>query len=90
MLASTTSSASRCKSSFGPYNGDLGSAMSPVLVDSRIPKGAINFINESILLGLADLTQVLASRRVHVGVPIGTYTSTIQLLVLISRTLPPN
>ncbi len=29
--------------------------MRPVLVDSRIPNGAINFMNESILLGLADL-----------------------------------
>ena len=55
MLASTKSSASRCSSSFGPYKGDRGSAIRPVLVDSRIPKGAISFMNESIRDGFADL-----------------------------------
>lgn len=29
--------------------------MRPVRADSRIPKGAINFMKESILEGLADL-----------------------------------
>jgi len=55
VLASTTSSALRSISSFGLYSGDLGKAIRPVLVDSRIPKGAISFMKESILLGFADL-----------------------------------
>jgi hypothetical protein len=55
VLASTRSPASRSSSSFGPYSGDLGSAIKPVRVDSRIPKGAISFMKESILDGLAEL-----------------------------------
>ena len=58
MLASTRSSASRSISSFGPYSGERGRAMRPVLVDSRMPKGAISFMNESILDGLADLRRI--------------------------------
>ena len=60
MLASTRSPASFSSSSFGPYNGDLGNAIRPVLVDSRIPKGAISFMKESIRVGLADLENKLA------------------------------
>lgn len=98
MLASTRSPASFSSSSFGPYNGDLGSAMRPVRVDSRIPNGAISFMKESILVGLADLQELLAN--VSVSVPsrryaaiVGgenTYTSTMQLFVLMSSTFPPN
>ncbi len=55
MLASTSSSASRSNSSFGPYSRDRGRAISPVRVDSRIPNGAMSFMKESILDGLADL-----------------------------------
>jgi hypothetical protein len=57
VLASTISSASfnRVSCSLGPYSGDLGSAMRPVRADSRIPNGAMSFMNESILVGLADL-----------------------------------
>lgn len=43
----------------------------PVLALSRIPNGAMSFMNESTLFGLAE-------------------TSTMQLLVLMSSTLPPN
>lgn len=55
MLASTRSPASFSSSSLGPYKGDLGRAINPVRVDSRIPKGAISFMKESIRVGLADL-----------------------------------
>ena len=55
MLASTRSPASFSSSSLGPYNGDLGSAMRPVRVDSRIPKGEMSFMKESIREGFADL-----------------------------------
>ena len=57
MLASTISSASFTKlsCSLGPYSGDRGRAIRPVRADSRIPNGAINFMNESILVGLAEL-----------------------------------
>lgn len=54
-LASTNSSASFCISSTSLCKGDLGSAVSPVRVDSRIPKGETNFMNASILVGFADL-----------------------------------
>lgn len=58
MLASTSSSASRCSSSLGEYSGDRGNAIKPVLVDSRIPKGPMSFMKESILEGFADLDRV--------------------------------
>lgn len=61
MLASTRSSASRSISSFGPYSRDRGRAISPVRVDSSIPKGAINFIKESTLDGLAELFSCVSS-----------------------------
>ena len=54
-LASTSSSASFSISSLAPCRGDLGRAISPVLVDSRMPKGEISFMNESILVGFAEL-----------------------------------
>lgn len=55
VLASTISSELGATSSFGPNKGDLGRAMSPVLVDSSIPKGATSFKYESTLSGFADL-----------------------------------
>lgn len=55
MLASTKSPASFSSSSLGPYRGDLGNAINPVRVDSRIPNGAISFMKESIRVGFADL-----------------------------------
>jgi hypothetical protein len=55
VLASTKSPASRSRSSLGPYKGDLGNAIRPVLADSRIPKGAMSFMKESILVGFAEL-----------------------------------
>lgn len=87
MLWSTKSSASRCRSSFGPYKGDRGNAIRPVLVDSRIPKGAMSFIKESILDGFADLSQ---DQHISVSAFLITYNSTMQLLVLMSSTFPPN
>lgn len=59
MLASTTSAASFSASSAGSERGERGRAIRPVLVDSRIPKGAINFMNESIRLGFAELSITL-------------------------------
>lgn len=55
MLASTKSPASRSVSSFGPYRGERGRAIRPVLVDSRIPKGVMSFMKESIREGFAEL-----------------------------------
>lgn len=55
MLASTKSAGSISASWFGPYSGDRGRAVRPVLADSRMPKGAISFMKESILEGFADL-----------------------------------
>jgi hypothetical protein len=56
VLASTISSASLSIScSSGPYRGERGKAIRPVLADSRIPNGAISFMKESIRVGLADL-----------------------------------
>lgn len=55
MLASTKSAASISASWSSPYSGDRGRAVSPVLADSRMPKGAISFMKESILEGFADL-----------------------------------
>jgi len=56
-LASTTSSASliMLPSSFGPKSGDRGRAINPVRADSKMPKGETSFMNESILVGFADL-----------------------------------
>jgi hypothetical protein len=56
VLASTMSSASLSISwSLGPYRGERGKAIRPVRADSRIPKGAISFMKESILVGFAEL-----------------------------------
>lgn len=55
MLASTTSAASFSTSSLGSERGERGKAIRPVLVDSRIPKGAISLRKESIREGLAEL-----------------------------------
>lgn len=55
MLTSMTSPASFSASSLAAYSGDLGIAISPVREDSKIPKGVMSFMNESILVGLADL-----------------------------------
>jgi len=91
VLASTKSPASRSSSSFGPYSGERGSAIRPVLVDSRIPKGVMSFMNESIREGFAELyngqceCHLLESYR-----EMETYTSTMQLFVLMSSTFPPN
>lgn len=57
MLASTTSAASFSMSSLASKRGDLGRAMRPVRVDSRIPKGEMSFMKESIRLGLAELSK---------------------------------
>lgn len=45
-------------SSLIPCRGERGSAIRPVRADSRIPKGAISFKNESILDCLAELENV--------------------------------
>ena len=55
MLTSTRSAASMSPSWFGPYSGDLGRAVRPVLADSRMPNGAMSFMKESILEGFAEL-----------------------------------
>jgi hypothetical protein len=56
VLTSKISSASLSVScSLGPYSGDRGSAIRPVRADSRIPKGAMSFMKESILVGFAEL-----------------------------------
>jgi len=65
VLASTTSPASLASiSSVLDCRGDRGSAINPVLADSRIPNGPISFINASILDGFADLT---CHSRLHVS-----------------------
>lgn len=58
MLASTISSASLMSSCSASSSGERGRAMRPVRVDSRIPKGAMSFMKESIRLGLAELGYV--------------------------------
>lgn len=91
MLASTMSSASLTASSAVPESGERGRAISPVRADSRMPNGAMSLRNESIRLGFAELYNSISTiitlnqSRGHI-----TYTSTIQLLLLISSTLPPN
>ena len=55
MPASTKSAASISASWVGPYSGDLGRAVKPVLADSKTPNGAMSFMKESILDGFADL-----------------------------------
>ena len=90
MLASTRSPASRSSSSFGPYSGDLGKAIKPVRVDSSIPKGAMSFMKESILDGLAELFFLVSRYSQTWPFDSKTYTSTMQLFVLMSKTFPPN
>jgi hypothetical protein len=48
-------------SSLGPYRGERGRAMRPVRADSRIPKGAMSFMKESIRVGFAELGVVSLS-----------------------------
>ena len=55
MLASTTSSASFSSSSPGLCNGVRGKAVRPVRDDSRMPKGAMRAMKESMRAGFADL-----------------------------------
>ena len=55
MLASTTSLASFSISRIGSESGERGNAINPVRVDSRIPKGPINFRKESMREGFAEL-----------------------------------
>lgn len=73
--------------------GDLGRAIKPVRADSRIPKGETSLKNESILDCLAELLFIMLAGGImndaHGGFGM-TYTSTMQLVVLISNTLPPN
>lgn len=91
VLASTRSPASRSRSSCGPYSGERGRAIRPVLVDSRMPNGVMSFIKESIRVGFAELYHTLLLtllREMMVGRK--AYTSTIQLFVLMSSTFPPN
>lgn len=65
--------------------------MRPVRVDSRMPKGEISFMNESMRVGFAELGGVSNNTSLAMFWEWGsTYSSTIQLLVLISNTLPPN
>lgn len=61
--------------------------MRPVREDSRMPKGPMSFKKELILSGLADLGSVSVNHVVWIST---AYTSTMQLDVLISKTLPPN
>lgn len=90
MLASTISSASLTMScSLGPYKGERGRAIRPVRADSRIPKGAISFMKESIREGFAELLALLVVSCVKKWTK-RTYSSTMQLLVLISKTFPLN
>lgn len=88
MLASTKSPASRSRSSLGPYSGDLGSAIKPVLVDSRIPTGC-NELHERVDSCRFCGTSCVISTAERRGMS-KTYTSTMQLFVLISNTFPPN
>ena len=90
MLASTTPSASFSISSFGDLRGVLGRAVRPVREDSRMPNGAIRAMKESIRAGLADLDKLMSARDQHRCLSHRAYSSTIQLLVLISSTFPPN
>lgn len=67
----------------------------PVRADSNIPKGAINLRNEFIRVGFAELSQfVSCNKGTHLRDAnfdgLRSYISTIQLLVLISSTFPPN
>jgi hypothetical protein len=89
VLASTTSAASFSTSSVTSVSGERVKAIKPVLVDSRIPKGPMSLRKESIRDGLADLFQLALENQVEQKGE-KTYTSTIQLFVLISKTLPPN
>lgn len=61
MLASTRSLASFSISSLAPYSGERGRAMRPVRADSRMPNGEMSFMNESILVGFADLDRQMIS-----------------------------
>lgn len=89
MLASTTSAASFSSSSLGSPSGERGRAINPVRVDSRIPKGPISLRKESIRDGLAEL-EIVSISALYKCVGREAYTSTMQLLVLISSTFPPN
>jgi hypothetical protein len=75
VLASTRSPASRSGSSLGPYSGDLGSAIKPVLVDSRIPKGC-NELHERVDSCRFCTTGGVISMAERRGM-LKTYTSTM-------------
>lgn len=69
-------------------------AIKPVRADSRIPKGEMSFRKESIRDGFADLGCVsqylVASKFWESPRRFISYISTMQLLLLISSTFPPN
>jgi hypothetical protein len=66
-------------------------AINPVRADSRMPNGPISFRNESIRFGFAELGDQSQHTMYPVRYPWDlTHISTMQLLLLISRTLPPN
>lgn len=98
-LTSTRSEASFSVSSLAAWSGERGSAMRPVRVDSRMPKSEISLRKESIRDGFADLDGGCEENdELNVYIQNGgkreevekTYISTMQLLVLMSKTLPPN
>jgi len=89
-LASTKSSASFSVSSLVACSGDRGKAIRPVRADSRIPKGDMSLMNASIREGLAELGVKISVLDGGRSIGYQTYTSTMQLFVLISNTLPPN
>ncbi len=88
VLASTTSPASFSSSSAPPSKGDRGKAIRPVRADSKMPKGDMSFMKASIRGGFAELHPMLAAIRAKRRG--GSHISTMQLLVLISNTFPPN
>lgn len=76
--------------------------MRPVRVDSRMPKSEMSFRKESMRDGFADLDcgggeangeldcLCICEKATGGGGEEEAYISTMQLLVLMSRTLPPN
>lgn len=64
-------------------------AINPVRADSRIPNGPISLRKESIRFGFADLGKESVNDTYRMpGDP--PHISTMQLLLLMSSTLPPN
>jgi len=68
VLESTRSSASCSTCSCEACSGERGSAIRPVLWDSSIPNGEMSFMNESILVGFADLDHVSAPKSSLISV----------------------